>query len=168
MLLKLSGDIEENPGPNNHALLEQLLQSQKELLAKVTEIKDRQASSEAFLSQVDSRLQAIERKLESLDDVHNRLSLLDCAMSKIDSEMSLLTKRVDDIENRSRRNNLITGITEEDKETDEGLMRKVNYDIFEQILKVQSTSIERIHRIGKKINEKTGLLFYALLTSAKK
>lgn len=42
--LKHSGNIEEYPGPNNNVVLEQLLQSRKELLAKVTEIRDRQAS----------------------------------------------------------------------------------------------------------------------------
>lgn len=77
------------------------------------EIRDKQATSEAFLSQVDSRLQGIEKNLESLEDVHKQLSVLDCAVIKFDSEIGKLAKRIDHIENLSRRNNLIIkGIAE--------------------------------------------------------
>lgn len=78
------------------------------------EIRDKQASSEAFLSQVYNRFKAIEKELKSFDNVHSPLSSLDCAASKYD-KTSLLTKRVD-IENCSRHNNLIIrGLTEDDK-----------------------------------------------------
>lgn len=101
----------------------------------------------------------LKKKRESFDDVHKQLSVLDCAVSKFDGNIGKLAKRTVYIEDRSRRNNLIIrGIAEEDKETDKDLMRKVNSDIFEQILKVKMNSIERIHRLGKKINGRNRLV----------
>lgn len=63
-----------------------------------------------------------------------------------------MSNRIDDLENRSRRNNIIVrGIEEAAQETEEVLVRKVNDDVFGNVLKQRLNSIERIHRLGKKV-----------------
>lgn len=74
-------------------MIKELLGPLKEVLAKELEIRENQTSSEAFFSQVDGRLQAIEKKiLECFNDVYNRISTLDSTVSKFSGEMGMLPK----------------------------------------------------------------------------
>lgn len=69
--------------------------------------------------------------------------------------MLALARQIDDLENRSRRNNLMVRGVEEGESKDEGVpLRKVDYEIFGRILTSKCKSIERIHRLGKKISER--------------
>lgn len=64
---------------------------------------------------------------------------------------------------RSRRNNLIIrGVVEDDHETEEILLRKVNDDVVSAILGVQVNSIERIHRLGRRLTGKTRPIIFRL------
>lgn len=61
-----------------------------------------------------------------------------------------------DLEDRSRRNNLlIFGVDERPDETSDSIIDTVVKDIFSDILKVKVSSAERIHRIGRKVANKS-------------
>ncbi|XP_077531255.1 uncharacterized protein LOC144143361 [Haemaphysalis longicornis] len=151
-LLKLSGNVEENPGPVEDNIIKEVLQSQREILAKITDIQEKQQASETAMSLVEKRLETIESKLLGVDEVNTRLVTLEGSMRNFDEQFNQMSKRIDDLENRSRRNNIIVrGIEEEVLETEEVLIRKVNDEVFGNILKQKLHSIERIHRLGRKI-----------------
>lgn len=70
-------------------------------------------------------------------------------------EVAQLNKKVDDLENRSRRNNIVIfGLNETVDENNADLEQRVTKEILDGMLGVQVKSIERVHRIGKKHNEK--------------
>ncbi|XP_070386672.1 uncharacterized protein [Dermacentor albipictus] len=150
ILLKLSGDVEENPGPISQATLNEILQTQKDILAKVTQIQEKQTSSEAGIVKMQTRLDSIEAKLVVLEKSQIRLSNIESTMSDCQAEIDALAKQVDGLENQSRRSNLIVrGILEEANENEETLLKKVNDDVFEAKLGEKLSTIERIHRLGK-------------------
>ncbi|KAH9361986.1 hypothetical protein HPB48_014925 [Haemaphysalis longicornis] len=61
-----------------------------------------------------------------------------------------MTRKVDDLDNRSRRSNLIIyGVKEEEKECEDILREKVAKEILQDILKVNTSCIERIRRLGR-------------------
>ncbi|XP_065292009.2 uncharacterized protein [Dermacentor albipictus] len=152
LLLILSGDVEENPGPPMEDMVKEMLQNQKEILSKISEIQQKQVSSELNITQIQSKLVDIEKKLQSMDQIENRLTKVESCVETLDVHVAALRRQTEDLDNRSRRNNLIIrGVEEEDSETDEILMKKVNEEIIGGILKQKLNSIERIHRLGKKI-----------------
>uniref|UniRef100_A0A147BGB8 Putative myosin light chain kinase n=1 Tax=Ixodes ricinus TaxID=34613 RepID=A0A147BGB8_IXORI len=152
LLLILAGDVEENPGPITQEMFNDMIRTQKEILAKITEVQVKQTSSEESMLQMQNRLLAIEKKLESVRETENRLAKLENFVSGYDVEMNTLVKQIDDLENRSRRNNLIVrGIKEEASENEDVLMRKINNEVFDTILNQKLNSIQRIHRLGKKM-----------------
>lgn len=151
LLLKLSGDVEENPGPVTDEILAQILQTQNDILKRITEIQEKQNSSEANCLIVQNRLSEIEKKLECVDETSNRLARLESAFTGRDDEMYNLSRQVDDLENRGRKNNLIIrGIQEEPLESEDTLAKIVVDHVFGAKLNVKIDSIERIHRIGRK------------------
>ncbi|XP_077538693.1 uncharacterized protein LOC144151497 [Haemaphysalis longicornis] len=155
LLLKLSGDVEENPGPEIEKMLEEILSNQSKLLAKVNEIQARQTSTDASISDMRVRLQAIEKQLEGLGVTENRLATIESSVGRHDSELTVLARQIDDLDNRSRRNNLIVrGVEEEESEDEAVVLSKVNDDIFGKLLGSKCSSIGRIHRLGKKIPER--------------
>ncbi|XP_037278177.2 uncharacterized protein LOC119171476 [Rhipicephalus microplus] len=152
LLLKLSGDVEENPGPEVEKMLEEILSNQTKLLAKVNEIQAKQTSTDASISDMHVRLQTIEKQLEGLGEIQSRLTMIESSVGRHDSELTALARQIDDLDNRSRRNNLLVrGVEEEEFEDEAVLLSKVNDDIFDKLLGSKCSSIERIHRLGKKI-----------------
>lgn len=64
-------------------------------------------------------------------------------------------ERMINLEDRSQQKNLMVfGIAENEKESTDDLKSKVLTDIFEEILGVTLTTVERIHRVGKKNSNK--------------
>ncbi|XP_075553443.1 uncharacterized protein LOC142586063 isoform X1 [Dermacentor variabilis] len=143
VLLKLSGDIEENPGPDQDKL--------DAILSTVTAIKTSQHQLESGLLSVQVRLTEIETNLASLQLYNEKVLKCKEAINTMNREMARLSNKLEDLENRSRRNNLIIyGLKEGDNESPAILEKRVMHDIFKDILAVEVKSIERIHRIGKK------------------
>ncbi|XP_042149567.1 uncharacterized protein LOC121837814, partial [Ixodes scapularis] len=139
-LLLLGGDVETNPGPGMEKILEQL----KKISDDLQEIK-----SEKIKTNV--RLLAIEQKMESITALEGRITACEEQMS------------IDDLENRSRRSNLIVyGIPEIVNESNESLDSFVTEKILKEILEVQSAGFERIHRLGKKMENKTRPVIFKL------
>ncbi|XP_075752560.1 uncharacterized protein LOC142818107 [Rhipicephalus microplus] len=56
LLLSLSGDVEQNRGPITDAMFKELLETQKTILSKISQMQEQQASSESAMIQVQNRL----------------------------------------------------------------------------------------------------------------
>lgn len=108
-----------------------------------------QTSSKDTVIQMQNRLLTIRKKLECIENVDARLQKVANAIDW--SNIGALCRQVDDLENSSRSNNLvIRGVREEGPESDDDLLKKV-YDIFGFILYQKLDSIERIHRLRKRL-----------------
>lgn len=67
-----------------------------------------------------------------------------------------MAARVDALENRSRHNNLIIyGVAEDSTESPVSLNQKVVTEIFDKKLGVKVSTIEKIHRLGRHLDNKT-------------
>lgn len=151
-LLLLGGDVETIPGPDMEKILEQL----KKISDDLQEIK-----SEKIKTNV--RLLAIEQKMESITALEGRITACEEQMSVVAGTIRTLSAKIDDLENRSRRSNLIVyGIPEIVNESNESLDSFVTEKILKEILEVQSAGFERIHRLGKKMENKTRPVIFKL------
>ncbi|KAH9381384.1 hypothetical protein HPB48_009036 [Haemaphysalis longicornis] len=73
----------------------------------------------------------------------NKFAELNCSPASI-------AKKLDDLGRRSRRSNVIVyGVNEQDNETTENLEKPVITEIFQDVLGVKISGIERIHRLGR-------------------
>ncbi|KAH9361013.1 hypothetical protein HPB48_006328 [Haemaphysalis longicornis] len=118
----------------------------------LSDILVEQASPESNTAHIQTKLVDIEKKLLDIDTIENRLSKVGNCATTLDVDVATLRIPAADLGSRSRRNNLIIrGLKEEELETEEILMKKVNEEIFGNILKQKLDWIERIHRLGKKI-----------------
>lgn len=117
-------------------MLEQILSQLKRIKTDITELRQKVDNVERAVSiilELTKRVTESERKI---------LGLHQC--------IGNLIKKVDDLENRSWSNNLvIRDIKETENETEEKLREKVLGNIFQDILQVTVTSMERVHRIGR-------------------
>lgn len=120
LLLWLSGDIKENPGPD----------TLDEILKGVMEIQTSQRTLEEGLHGVQSRLTEIEVTLASPKQYREKLEQV-TAMSK---DIKSPSKKID-MENRSRRNNIIIyGLEEESDESSKDLDQAVVNGVFKDKL----------------------------------
>lgn len=143
MLLKLSGDVEENPVPDEQKL--------DQILSTVTEIKATQTALQGGFEGVQFRLSEIEDTLASLKLCNEKVQKCEESVVVMHKELFQITKRLDALENRSRRNNIVTyGLKEENNESASELQKKVENNLLRSKLEVQVRSIKRIHRVGRK------------------
>lgn len=165
LLLCLSGDVEENPGPTTDKMfseMKKIIESQKEILNKVvdrqqdilktvTEVREKQNSADASFKQLETRLSTIEGKLSDVGETRKTVQALENEVCNLHSQMRSLTIKFDNLENRSRKNNLIVrGIKEVEHETEHTLLNNINENIFQGILGAKAETIERMHRLGMK------------------
>ncbi|XP_077564704.1 uncharacterized protein LOC144180192 [Haemaphysalis longicornis] len=138
-LLLLSGDIEENPGPDEVSISVQL----KAIAEDIAEIKKSKDST-------NENLKAINKKLEKITFLEKQVSECMSKISQLEINLAAMTKKVDELENHSRRSNLIIyGVQEQPEETTELLQEIVTKKIFNDILDVRTSGFERIHRLGR-------------------
>lgn len=153
MLLVLSGDVEVNPGPDMKIIMEQL----KAIAKDIQDIKNEKVTT-------NDRLSAIEQKLESFSTLQTTVSACQEKITELEANIKTISKKLDDLENRSRRANLIIyGIEEKDTENSEILERVVSDEIFGKLLNTPISGIERIHRLGKKTDQKIRPVILKLL-----
>ncbi|XP_075526844.1 uncharacterized protein LOC142558589 isoform X3 [Dermacentor variabilis] len=146
-LLLLAGDVETNPGPDLSGLAEQLTQ----IAADIKTIKE-------------ERLTSIDKKLERLSGLEDNVSACTKQIASLQKTVSSLELRLDDLENRSRRSNpIVYGMQEDTKENTESLERAVNEKVIRHTLKLEPVAIERIHRLGKPMANKTRPIIFKLL-----
>ncbi|XP_072142344.1 uncharacterized protein [Dermacentor andersoni] len=146
VVLLLSADIEMNPGPTVPEQLAAILDKQKALSNELKSIR------ESFLGPLAS----IEQKLLSLPETVLGVEECERLVSHLTGQTDFLLKKFDDLENRHRRNNLIIyGVEELETETEDSLRDAVLAEIFERKLGIKVSSLERIHRLGRKRTNRT-------------
>ncbi|XP_077519803.1 uncharacterized protein LOC144129518 [Amblyomma americanum] len=129
-LLMLSGDVEPNPGPTTEEMLAEILNGQRK---------------------IEKRLEEIEMKLKVVEESASAVKEISKKVSGLEKTVRSLQDKFIDLEDRSRRNNLLVfGVKEKDEETQDDLKEAVIEGVFENTLGVQVSSVERIHRIGRK------------------
>lgn len=106
---------------------------------------------ETTVGNVQERLTAIEKELARLQQFEDKLAEHEVMTVETNKLVRELSVKVEDLENRSRRNNIIIyGVEEGDNEQNADLQQQIVKGIFKDILKVNVTSVERMHRIGRK------------------
>lgn len=160
-LLSLSWDVETNPGLIIEDKCKGLLQNQKEILSKLALVQQKKDSFETRFVDMQNRLHVIETKVESLVETWNSLATLETIVAGRSIETASLIKHVHDLDNRQN-NLIITGIVEDENEKEETLVSKAKYAIFCAIRKVNVTSIERVHRLCKKLSGRTSSVILRL------
>ncbi|XP_077494377.1 uncharacterized protein LOC144105034 [Amblyomma americanum] len=137
--LLLGGDIEKNPGPIDQTISEQL----KIIAEDIQEIKKGKAVT-------NQKLIAIEKKLEKISGLETQLTECARKVAELERNLATMTSKLDELENRSRRSNLIPyGVKEQEDETTDTLHETVTKTVFEDVLGITKTDIERIHRLGR-------------------
>lgn len=163
----LCGDVETNPGPNpgNEDVLSTVLATvqrielgQNDIRSELTALKHWRACVDVELKQLSERIRTVEvdmaeRKIEQVSAASesgpNMSGTIGAQLRKIES-------RCEDAENRLRRSNLLFfGIPDEMSETWSTAENKVINLCSEKLgVNLQSTQIERSHRLGQFQTEK--------------
>ncbi|CAN7979660.1 unnamed protein product, partial [Ixodes pacificus] len=154
LLLQLSGDVELNPGPTEE-MLRQILDNQQTMSVTLNNIQSKQVLLENSLGAVQTRLSLIETNFESLNKNKERIDENETQIRNLLSHVVKLGGKIDYLENASRRNNIVIyGLREDEKEDPRELQQTVTEGIFSAKLQVEVKTIERIHRIGRKIGNR--------------
>lgn len=152
-LLPCCGDVESNPGPTEAML--------QKILDEIRQLKESSGAATQRLSETCDKLSVIERKL---DELSGTVTSYTSKVDKLQQQVDSLVYKIDDLENRSRRDNLIVyGIKEIKDEKVELLEQVVSNDILGALLKVENVGIERIHRIGRKTDNKCRPVIFKLV-----
>ncbi|XP_040071679.1 uncharacterized protein LOC115314240 [Ixodes scapularis] len=153
ILIFLSGDVEQNPGPQGieelKVMMNAMLTSQNDLKTRIVNLA---ASQEKLESTVNARMNEV---MTALQEHKGEIRVLQGEVTSFRNDLQLQQKRLDDLENRSRRRNLVIfGFPEPDRENTEALRSQIIQDLIGQKLGVTVSSVERVHRIGKKQTDK--------------
>ncbi|XP_075740654.1 sphingosine-1-phosphate lyase isoform X5 [Rhipicephalus microplus] len=137
MMLVMSGDVEENPGPaTTQELLQTILENQAKSERDLNAIRDQ-------ISEVNVKTDKLTSSLALIHEMNLRIDILEATVRQ-------QAERLVEYENRSRRNNLLVfGLAEKSIESESDLMVSVVDKIFKEKLDVEVKTIERIHRMGK-------------------
>ncbi|XP_077513342.1 uncharacterized protein LOC144124483 [Amblyomma americanum] len=156
-LLLMCGDIESNPGPDKLDVilgeLKKMSTGQTELVKEVQELKGQLLSIDLKMTNLTTRLSALETHYESLSTLRNDLEGIQATSAGV------LEARLDDAENRSRRNNLLfyglpdTNPTETYSLTEDLIIRHCSDHLDTQL---SPNNIERAHRLGRHSKDRKG------------
>lgn len=81
--------------------------------------------------------------------------MLQTEVTALKGNLQLHQRRLDDLEDRSRRRNLVIfGFPEPDRENATELRKKIIEELIGDKLGVVVNSVERVHRVGKKCHDK--------------
>lgn len=137
LCLLLSGDVELNPGPDVKVMLKELCDGQKAIREE--------------LNDLGKRMGQVEKTLQIVKDQADALAKLTKTVNELNETVLRQQERMINLEDRSRRNNLtIFGIAEKEKESTDDLKSKVFSEVFKEKLGDTLTTVERIHRVGRK------------------
>ncbi|KAH9367408.1 hypothetical protein HPB48_004003 [Haemaphysalis longicornis] len=163
MLLIASGDVELNPGPSSDSesessspseMLKIILKEQAKTNKRLKELTTNLKQVESTVDSIQKMVTSIEKEMGKLQTFEQKLAECEATCSNTSAQVSESLVKVDDLKNRSRRNNLIIyGINEEPEEDVKSLEDKIKHEVFKDVLEIEVTSVERIHRIGKYKNQ---------------
>ncbi|XP_075532801.1 uncharacterized protein LOC142566006 [Dermacentor variabilis] len=155
MLLLVSGDIEQNPGPKANEMLQVII--------------DRLDESDRKMDRIREEIAAVNAKTDKLQGILTMFEEMSNRINKLESVVQQQALKLIDYENRSRRNNLLVfGINESADETETKLREQVLDGIFDNTLGVPVRTVERIHRIGKAKPDKPRPIIMKFLDSREK
>ncbi|XP_064469783.1 uncharacterized protein LOC135384515 [Ornithodoros turicata] len=136
----------------------------KQIAADIQCIK----SDKGTVDNILERLSTIELKLDEIGKVSMLVEECNKEISGLEAKVQSLEMKVDDLENRSRRNNIVIyGLSEDVDETPASLLSKVVERFFGR-LGVTLTSIERVHRLGRRIQSKHRAVILRLFNYSEK
>ncbi|XP_049524965.1 uncharacterized protein LOC125946298 [Dermacentor silvarum] len=162
--LLLSGDVEENPGPEHDTItstLESVLETMRRLevgqaaiLNELKCVKEKQEATESKLSLLSGRVETLEATVASINPVG--CAAPSTQLREICDRLRSVTLRCDDTENRLRRNNLLFfGISDSPGEDWAASEQKVINFCSEHLgVTAVSSQFERVHRLGRFHSEK--------------
>lgn len=173
LLLLTSGDVETNPGPMNTEQLKQfnemhqmlvdvnarsiqIQSSQSGILTSINEIKQNQETMRANISDINSRLLAVESSASVVAQLQTAVIDARNVADGLQGENIALRARLDEAEDQSRRDNLIFfGVTDTISETWAQTEERM-LSVFRTSLGMPVTgdSIVRAHRLGRFYHEK--------------
>ncbi|KAM7281792.1 uncharacterized protein LOC115332038 [Ixodes scapularis] len=155
MLLLLSGDVESNPGPLTiEQKLEKILENQGQMSKDLQEVKSGQANLRQEMHNIHGKINKLENAMSNIQSEMVKVDSLKEVVANLEQTVRQQSEKLIDLENRGRRNNLlIFGLPEKHNESTEELKRTVTKDVFLETLGITVTSIERIHRLGRKREE---------------
>lgn len=100
---------------------------------------------------MNNKIMDLETALGKVQMQEERIKKLEAMLQGIENNERSQQEKIVELEDRSRRNNLIVfGIEEKNNETNDDIRSKVLVDVFEERLGVKVTTVERIHRLGRK------------------
>lgn len=153
-------DIEQNPGMQDELLKlvketnERCIRieaNQSSMAKAIDEIKGGHESIVSTVSNISTRLEAVEKQAASLERCQQDQAGADVPTGRLREEITTLRARLDDAEDRSRRDNLLFfGIKDSPKESwqeSEGKVISFASEILQ--LQIPATDIARAHRIGQ-------------------
>ncbi|XP_075726224.1 uncharacterized protein LOC142767862 [Rhipicephalus microplus] len=158
MLLLLSGDVEQNPGPLTSQQEKEMLdvimtlpsmqQQQTEILSEIRFIRADQQALEQKLSQLAEKVKLVEDNVSPLrDDVTQLLA----QNEDLADTCAKLRDSYEDLDGRSRRNNLVVyGLPDTVNETWAQSEAQVIAFCSEKLnVAISTAAIERAHRLGR-------------------
>ncbi|XP_072142129.1 uncharacterized protein [Dermacentor andersoni] len=155
-LLLMCGDIESNPGPDKLDVIlgepKKMSTGQTELVKEVQELKFQLLSMDQKMTNLTTRLSALEIHCGSLSTLRSDLEGIQATSAATSRLVGVLEARLDDAENRSRRNNLLfyglpdTNPTETYSLTEDLVIRHCSDHLDTQL---SPNDIERAHRLGR-------------------
>ncbi|XP_050028961.2 uncharacterized protein [Dermacentor andersoni] len=155
MLLLVSGDIEQNPGPKANEMLQVII--------------DRLQESDRKMDRIREEIAAVNAKTDKLQGILTMFEEMSNRIKKLESVVQQQALKLIDYENRSRRNNLLVfGINESANETETKLREQILDGIFDNTLGVPVRTVERIHRIGEAKPDKPRPIIMKFLDSREK
>lgn len=110
-----------------------------------------QTQLENDLQGMNKKFQRLEKAFESFERLNEKIGALVNTVKTLEATVKRQEEKIIDLENRSRRNNLLVfGFPEQDNKISELLKNKMTTEVFETKLGISVTSLERIHRFGRK------------------
>lgn len=157
--LLLCGDVETNPGPTVEEMFESLMNGQAIIHKEIADLKIQQSGTDKSVTEVLSRIAEVDKVLLELKVKSLEVDALKKTVNKLEETITLQNAKLANLEDRSRRSNLVIfGVADAPDESEQDLRGKVVENIFSRRLGVSCTSVQRIHRLGKRVGKRPIIL----------
>ncbi|XP_040077617.1 uncharacterized protein LOC120849453 [Ixodes scapularis] len=131
-----------------------ILDNQSNMSKQLQEVKAGQDSLRQEMTGINAKIAGFKDALANIEKEMAQVTSLKKSVAILERTVRQQNYRLIDLENRSRRNNLVIfGLPEKDNESTEELKQTVTKDVFQKVIGVTVTSVERIHRLGRKRDE---------------
>lgn len=99
-------------------------------------------------------MKALKAQVQNMEYIVEEVKSNKDKLAGLEKSIAHLCHKINDLEDRSRRNNLlIFGVSETDGETPTVLYEKID-KLFREVLEVDVKTIERLHRVGRRVSHK--------------